>query len=152
MTSFLERDEAERFRSTFTNESGHLDEGSLSADGQVVHALLTALNEDDAEAALDSLPLILQERLDSLSPMNYLKDIHAPLIVLLHDRGDHLIPVGESRRLLSALAGHAGIHYTEMQFQHLDPVKAKLPLLSLVRELGKFFYAMYPLFRRAVAS
>ena len=51
-----------------------------------------------------------------LSPMNYLKDIHAPLIVLLHDRGDQVIPVGESRRLYSALAGHAGVHYTEMQF------------------------------------
>jgi len=70
-------------------------------------------------------------------------------IVLLHDRGDQVIPVGESRRLLSALADHAGVHYTEMQFSHLDPVKGKLPLFRLVRELGKFFLAMYPLFRQA---
>jgi len=86
-----------------------------------------------------------------LSPMNYLKDIHIPLMILLHDRGDHVIPVSESRRLRSTLDGYAGVHYTEMQFQHLDPVKAKLPLSRLVRELGKLFVAMYPLFRQAVA-
>jgi len=66
----------------------------------------------------------------------------------LHDRGDEVIPIGESRRLLSALVGHAGVHYTEMQFSHLDPVKGKLPFLRLVRELSKFFLAMYPLFRQ----
>jgi hypothetical protein len=97
------------------------------------------------------LPALLQERLAAMSPMNYLKDIRAPLIVLLHDRGDAVIPVGESRRLRSALAGHAGMHYTEMQFQHLDPAKGKLPLIRLMREFGKFFLAMYPLFRQAVA-
>jgi hypothetical protein len=51
-----------------------------------------------------------------------------------------------------ALAGQAGVHYTEMLFQHLDPVKGKLPLFRLVRELGKFFLAVYPMFRQAVAS
>lgn len=78
------------------------------------------------------------------------KDIHAPLIVLLHDRGDLVIPVGESRRLWFALSGRAGVHYTELQFQHLDPTR--LPLFRLVRELGKFFPAVYPMFRLAVAS
>ncbi len=62
------------------------------------------------------------------------------------------IPVGESRRLRSALAGHAWVHYTEMQFQHLDPVKVKLPLFRLGRELGKFILAVYPTFGQAVAS
>jgi hypothetical protein len=61
-----------------------------------------------------------------------------------------VIPVGESRRLRSALAGHGGVHYTEMEFQHLDPVKGKLSPLRLVRELSKFFVAMYPLFQQAV--
>jgi hypothetical protein len=39
-----------------------------------------------------------------------------------------------------------------MLFQHLDPVKGKLPLLRLLRELGKFFRAVYPLFRQAMAA
>jgi hypothetical protein len=152
MTSFLEPGEAEWLRSAFTNGGEHPTGCNLSADGQVVYGLLTAQDESDAEAALHRSPPILQEDLTALSPMNYLKDIHAPLIVLLHDRGDQVIPVGESRRLHSALNDHVGVHYTEMQFQHLDPVKAKLPLFRLVRELGKFFVAMYPLFRQAVAS
>jgi len=152
MTSSLKPDEAEWIRSAFANESGAIEDRSLSADGQTVYSLLTALNEDDAETALHSLPLAMQERLTALSPMNYLKDIRAPLIILLHDSGDQVIPIGESRRLHSALAGRAGVHYTEMQFSHLDPVKAKLPLLRLLRELRKFFLAMYPLFRQAVAS
>jgi hypothetical protein len=94
----------------------------------------------------------MQEHLAELSPLNYLKDIHAPLIVLLHDRGDQVIPISESRGLHSALDGRAGVHYTEMLFQHLDPVKGKLPLVRLGRELGKFFLAVYPMFRQAVAS
>ena len=152
MTAFLEPDEAEWFRNVFVNECGPTGSRDLSADGQAVYALLTARDEGDAKAALHRLPPLMQERLAALSPMNYVKDIHAPLIVLLHDRGDQVIPVGESRRLCSTLAKHIGVHYTEMQFQHLDPVKAKLPLIPLVRELGKFFLAMLPMFRHAVAS
>jgi hypothetical protein len=164
LTALLEPGEAERLRSTFAAERGHLDGCGLSADGQAVYSLLTALDEDKAETALHRLPPIMQERLAALSPMNYLKDVRAPLIILLHDRGDQVIPVGESRRLRSALAGSrgapkgppplgaAGVRYTEMQFQHLDPVKGKLPLFRLVRELGKFFLAVHPMFRQAVAS
>ncbi|HEU0296146.1 MAG TPA: hypothetical protein VFR47_25650 [Anaerolineales bacterium] len=152
MTSFLEPDEAEWFRNAFANESGRLADRNLPADGQAVYSLLTARDENEAQVALHGLPPIMQERLTILSPLNYVKDIHAPLIVLLHDHGDQVIPVGESRRLHSALAGHAGVHYTEMQFQHLDAVKANLPLFQLIRELGKFFLAVYPMFRQAVAA
>jgi hypothetical protein len=152
ITSFLKPAEAERLRSAFANECELLDGDSLSTDGQTVHSLFIARDEDEAEAALHRLPPIMQERLNILSPLNYVKDIHAPLIILLHDQGDQVIPVGESRRLHSSLAGHAGVHYTEMQFQHLDVVKANLPLFQLIRELGKFFLAVYPMFRQAVAA
>jgi hypothetical protein len=70
----------------------------------------------------------------------------------LHDRGDQVIPVGESQRLLAALNGHIGVHYTEMQFSHLDPVKGKLPFFRLLREFGKFFLAVYPLFQQTVPA
>ena len=124
----------------------------MSSEGQTLYTLLTHVDENAAERALHSLPPAMHARLTALSPMNYLNDIHAPLVILLHDRGDQVIPVGESRRLYAALGGHAGVHYTEMEFQHLDPVKGKLPLLRLLRELGKFFAAVYPMFRQAVAS
>lgn len=151
MSSLLEPGEAERIRAVFTKELGSHDLRSLSVGGQRVYSLLAYPDQDDAARALRRLPLLMQEHLTALSPMNYLKDIQSPLIILLHDRGDQVIPVSESRRLRAALSGLAGVHYTEMQFQHLDPVKAKLPLFRLVREFGKFFLAMYPLFRQAAA-
>jgi len=151
VTAWLEPEEAEPLRSAFVTEHGQLDAPELSEEGQAVYALLIAQDTDEAETALHRLPPAMQERLVALSPLNYVKDVHAPLIVLLHDRGDQVIPVGESRRLRSALAGHTGVHYTEMLFQHLDPVKGKLPLFRLMRELGKFFLAVYPLFRQAVS-
>lgn len=151
VTSVLEPGEADRLRHAFVDEGGIIDRGSLSPDGQTVHSLLAARDMDSAETAFQHLPVSLQEKLATMSPINYLNDIHVPLFVLLHDRGDQVIPVGESRRLVSALAGKPGVQYTEMQFQHLDPVKGKLPLLRLVRELGKFFRAVYPLFRQTEA-
>src|SRR5437660_5095898 len=108
LTAVLEPGEAEQLRSAFANESGHLDDRSLSADGRAVSALLTAPDEDEAETALHRLPPIMQERLAALSPMNYLKDIHAPLIGLLHGRGDRGVPVGKARPRRSAPAAPAG--------------------------------------------
>jgi len=157
LTALLEPGEGERLRSAFEIEGGQFDsrglsEDGLSEDGLAVYSLLTALDVEDAETALHRLPTNMQERLTALTPMNYLKDIQAPLFILLHDRGDQVIPIGESRRLLSALNGHARVQYTEMQFSHLDPAKGKLPLFRLVREFSKFFRAVYPIFRQAVAS
>ncbi len=152
LTSWLAPGEAERLQSAFADAGGHLNSGELSAEGQAVSALLMARDAEEAEIALHRLPTSMQEQLSALSPVHYLSHIQAPLIVLLHDRGDQVIPVGESERLLSALAGHAGVHYTEMLFQHLDPVKGKLPLLRLAQQLGKFFLAVYPLFRQAASA
>ena len=151
LIDLLEPGETERFRSTFIEGRGELDGEGLSEEGKVVYSLLSAPDEVEAEKSLHLLPPALRQRLSALSPATYLKDIHAPLIILLHDRGDQVVPVGESRRLVSALGARAGLHYTEMLFQHLDPVKGKLPLSRLVRELGKFFVAVYPLFRQAAA-
>ena len=151
VTAILEQGEADRLRRASTGDEGNVDNYSLSADGQAVYSLLSARDLECAETALHSLPAHMQEQLAAMSPISYLKDIHAPIIVLLHDRGDQVIPVGESRRLVAALDGHPGVQYTEMQFQHLDPVKGKLPFIRLVHELGKFFRAVYPLFRQTIA-
>jgi hypothetical protein len=151
LTAWLEANEAERLRCAFEIEDGPFDDGhDLSADGQAVYALLTAPDVGAAEEALQALPANMLERLAALSPIHYLNDLHAPLIVVLHDRGDQVIPVGESRRLVDAFGGYKGMHYTEMQFSHLDPVKGRLPLHRLVWEFGKFVRAIYPLFRETV--
>jgi dienelactone hydrolase len=153
LTSYLEPGEAELLRAAFPEGSGHVDVGMLSADGRAVCAVLGAMDPLEAQKTLDRLPGRMREKLDLLSPMSYLGDLQAPVIVFGHDREDSVIPVEESRRLLAALSGRAGVHYTEFDmFQHADPTKRKLPVRKLARELGKFYRYAYPMFRQAVAS
>jgi len=152
LTAWLETSEAERLWSAFEAEGGHFDGGALSAEGQLVYAVLTARDADEADRALHALPASLQERLTAMSPVNYVHDVHAPLVVILHDRGDNVIPVGESRRLIEAFGGRAGVNFTEMQFSHLDPSKGRLPLYRLVAQFGKFFLAVLPLFEKTIPA
>lgn len=149
MTAWLEPADTELIRSAFIDHNGQLDQRELSEDGQAVYALLSTPTSQDAQAILQRLPVSMQDRLNALSPINYLKDLRAPLIVHLHDVGDQVIPVDESRRLEAALVGHAGVHYKEMNFSHLDPVKGKLPFFQLIREFSKFFATMFPVFWQA---
>jgi hypothetical protein len=152
MTALLEPREAKRLRAAFATPHGRLDGWSVSEDGRAVVPLLTALGADEADAALQRLPAALQDRLTAMSPLHSVPDIRAPLIVLLHDRDDVVIPVSESRRLRDAFAGRAGVRYTEFTvFRHLDPTKGKPAAFALAWELVRFARALYPLFRRAVA-
>ena len=152
LTDVLERDEAERLRMACAERGGQVGAEGLSEDGRVVYPLLTALDAGSAEAAVAQLPRNMQERLDAMSPIGYLADIRAPLIILAHDRDDQVIPIGESRRLRAALSGRAGVRYTEFtMFKHLDPAKVRLPPVALARELGKFYRSVSPIFRYAVA-
>ena len=154
VTATLDAQEAQQLQTAFSTviEVGHVDPDGLSVDGKAVYSLLITPDAEQAEAGLHRLPAGMHQRLEALSPVNYLQDIHAPLIVLLHDRGDQVIPVGESRRLISAFANRPGLHFTEMQFSHLDPTKGRLPIPVLARELGKFFLAVYPMFRQSVEA
>jgi dienelactone hydrolase len=153
VTALLQPDEAKRLRAACADRKGQPDLPNLSEAGQAVLPLLCALTPDEAESALSRLPAALQERLTAMSPATYLPDIRAPLIVLLHDREDPVIPVGESRRLTATLAGHADVRYTEFTvFRHLDPTKGKPPPLPLARELLRFARAVYPLFRRTTSK
>ena len=114
--------------------------------------LLAALDPRQVEQALSTLPSGIGDRLNAMSPIKYVSQIHAPLIVLLHDRDDPVIPVSESRSLRDALADHRGVHYTEFTvFKHLDPTKSNPKPLPLARELVRFARAIYPLFEQAVA-
>jgi hypothetical protein len=111
--------------------------------------LLGALDPDRADAALANLPKPLQERLDALSPLHYLPDLQAPLVVLLHDRDDPVVPVSETRQLANALNGRPGVHYTEFTvFKHLDPTRGRPSIPALTRELVRFAHAIYPMFQQ----
>ena len=150
VTALLQPDEAARLRAAFADPHGRLSGPALSEDGQAVRPLLTSLGADEAAAALRGLPNALEERLTALSPLHYLTELHAPLIVLLHDRDDAVVPVGESRSLRDALAGRSGVRYTEFTvFRHMDPSKGKSSAIALGRELARFGCAIYPVFRLA---
>jgi dienelactone hydrolase len=151
LTAGLAPDDAHRLRHAFAAGNGQLDADSLSPDGRAVAPLLTVLDARAAEAAVDRLPAALRERLDAMSPLGYLPDIRAPLTLLAHDRDDQVIPIGESRRLRAALGGRAGVRSTEFtMFKHLDPTKVRLPRWQLVRELARFYLAVYPIFRQTI--
>jgi fermentation-respiration switch protein FrsA (DUF1100 family) len=124
---------------------GQIDPGELSADGRAILRLLAA-GADDVEGALRELPPAAAALLTKMSPMTYVDDLAVPLILLLHDRDDHMIPVGESRRLWSALSGRPGASYTEMGLRHLRVPRGWSPL-RVAREMTKAYFAWYPLFR-----
>jgi hypothetical protein len=111
--------------------------------------LLGSPTPEAAATALRQLPVSVQDRLTRLSPLTHLAALHAPLVMIGHDRDDTVIPVDESRQLVAAFAGRAGVHYTEFgMFQHADPTKRKLPLPRLVYELSKFYRFVYPMYRQ----
>lgn len=115
--------------------------------------LLETLSANEAERALEALPAALQQRLTAMSPVHYVADIRAPRVVVLHDRDDVVIPVGESQRLRKLLGGRAGVRYTEFTvFKHLDPAKGKPSVAALARELVRFFGAIHPLFVAAFTT
>lgn len=150
LTDSLDPRETQLLRETFSEGARDFDAAGLSDDARAVHALLMRPDPDQAAAALRRLPAAMQERLTALSPLTHVSGLRARLVILLHDVGDQVIPIGESRRLLPALEGRPGVSYTEMQFQHLDPTKGRLPPWRLAREFSKFFRAMIPLFRQTV--
>jgi hypothetical protein len=126
---------------------GRPDPATLSADGRAVLRLLEA-DADDAEPALDALPLRVSSLLASMSPMTWVAQIAAPVLVLLHDRNDRVIPVTESRRLWAAIGGRRGATYTELGFNHLR-VPSNWSFVRVAREMGRAFGAWYPVFRAA---
>ncbi len=145
LTAELHSEEAELLRKTFIAGENSLDVNRLSEKGKTIYALLTHPDADGAKSIIDRLPTDFLEKLSAMSPINHINNIKSNSIILLHDRGDNVVPVGESRRLHAALNSRSGVRYTELQFQHLNP--AKLPVFRLVRELTKFYKAVYPLFR-----
>ena len=159
VTDSLPPAEAERLRAAFEprirwnadrtmvvrSPAGAVDAADLSSDGRAVLALLGA-GSGDVERALRALAPALRARLAAMSPLTHVARVRAPLILLLHDRDDHLIPVSESRRLWAALDGRPGAHYTELGLRHLRIPRGWSPM-RIAREMARGYFAWYPLFR-----
>jgi hypothetical protein len=153
VTALLQPNEARRLQVEFAKPHARQVDPSLSEEARTVEPLLKTLSPEEAERALKALPVGVQNRLAAMSPVEYIADIRAPVVVLMHDRDDVVIPVGESRRLRDALAGRSGVRYTEfVVFKHLDPAKGKPAPIALARELVRFWCAIHPLFLAAFAT
>jgi len=165
VTDWLAPEEARRLREAFEDRiawnatktvivhsppKARLDPSELSDDAAAVLRLLRA-GADDVDAALRALPPRAKALLTAMSPLTYVADITAPRIMLLHDRYDHVIPVGESRRLWDAVSGRPGATYAELGLRHLRMPNGLSPV-RVVRELGKAYLAWYPLFRETAAG
>jgi dipeptidyl aminopeptidase/acylaminoacyl peptidase len=147
VTAVLQPEEAQLLREGYAERYATPDVCSKSDTGRALLPLLASPSADEANQALCRLPVTLQDRLSVLSPLEHVGEVRAPLIVLLHDRDDLVMPVGESRRLRDALSGRGGVHYTEFTvFKHLDPTKGKASPIALVSELIRFGRSIYPLF------
>ena len=148
VTARLDRDEAQQLREAFDVDGTPRAVDGLSAEGRSVAAILATDSTGRARAAVEALPPGIRRGLDELSPVNYARDIHAPLIAISHDRDDNVIPAEESRLLVSSLAGMAGVRYTEFaMFEHADPTKRKLSPPRLAAQLWKMYRWLYAIFR-----
>ena len=151
LTSTLGPDEAELLRAEFASPdrtAGAAPPTGLGNDALAVRHLLAPLPYEETAAATAALPAELVQRLREMSPLAFLDDLRAPLVVVGHDRDDFVIPVDESRLLRDSLAHRPGFHYTEFGlFEHADPTKRRLAPHRLLFELGRFARYVHPVLR-----
>ena len=120
----------------------------LSPEAQRVRQLLEGTDVAEARRLYRSLPQEFLDNMERISPRTHLEGLQARLLIL-HDQGDRLIPVGESRRLAEALRGRENFTYTETRvFQHVRP-GSEGSLWRLAAEGFKLFRHLYTIVRMA---
>ena len=122
----------------------------LSERADLSRRLLEGVTPEEAGELLNRMPGEFQKKLDSISPSIYIGDYRNRLLIM-HDVGDPLIPVGESRRLVATLQaqGRENMRYTETEiFEHVRP-GADLQLWPLVKGASKLYAHMYGILRIA---
>ena len=101
----------------------------------------------EARRLYDQMPAEFRQRVDSISPSQHVGQWsrHTAMRVM-HDRGDPLIPAGESRRLVDTLRRQRPditVYYTETDiFRHVRP-DANRDTKSLLRGAGQLYRHMY---------
>ena len=101
----------------------------------------------EARRLYDQLPAEFRQRIDSISPSRHVDQwSDRTAMRVMHDRGDPLIPAGESRRLVNALRQQRPdmtVYYTETDiFRHVRP-DADRDLKSLLKGAGQLYRHMY---------
>lgn len=119
-----------------------------SRQAQTVRRLLEGTTLAEAETLFQDLPVGLRSDLQRISPSAHISGLKARLMIM-HDRGDRLIPAEESRRLVQALAGRGDFRYTETKiFDHVRP-GSESGTWALISEALKLYRHMYGIVRVA---
>ena len=133
----------------YANGSYHPLQPNVSAEEAVAGQSLLAGVDSIAEARrlYEQLPAEFRQRVDSISPSQYVGQWSGLTAMrVMHDRGDPLIPAGESRRLVNALQQRRpdiSVYYTETDiFSHVRP-DADRDLKSLLKGVGQLYRHMY---------
>ena len=122
----------------------------LTGTADLSRRLLDGTDPQEAGELLNQMPADFLEELDGISPSNHINNFENRLLIM-HDVGDPLIPVGESRRLVETLRsqGRQDLRYTETEiFEHVRP-GADLQLWPLVKGASKLYLHMYGILRMA---
>jgi acetyl esterase/lipase len=122
----------------------------LSGTADISRRLLEGTDPREAEQLLNRMPPDFLAELDGISPRNHIGN-YGNRLLIMHDVGDSLIPVGESRRLVESLQsrGRQDWRYTETEiFDHVRP-DADLKLWPLVKGAAKLYAHMYGVLRMA---
>lgn len=92
---------------------------------------------DQARQSFDMMPATFRGDVAAISPSRHVREWSSDTVIrIMHDRGDAVIPVSESRRLVAALARQrpdVRVYHTETDiFRHVSPDAdpAVLPLLQ----------------------
>ena len=121
---------------------------AASPQEDVVLALLGGdLTLAEARNNYAQLPDSYHQQAKAVSPSAHIPGLHPDTAILvMHDRGDLLIPVGESRRLTNALQQRpiaAPVRYTETDiFRHVRP-NSETDLPALIQGAAQLFRHMY---------
>jgi dienelactone hydrolase len=124
---------------------------SLSVEGMAVHRLISGTGFDDVDAVMEQLSPRTKEFLRMISPSTNIDMLEARVLVM-HDRGDRLVPSEESRRLVEAIGDRGKPYHTEFSgFQreiqvHVDESQS-VGVIGYVREAFKLFKHMYVIMR-----
>ena len=123
-------------------------ENEVTESGTDVDAILRGnISLDTAQRWYAATPPAFRQQVQAVSPAAHLDGLNpATAILLMHDRGDRLIPVGESRRLHAGLRQRTDgptVKYTETDiFRHVRP-DADTELLPLLKGAAQLFGHTY---------
>ena len=118
------------------------------SDSPAAQRLLAGVSSvAEAQELYHQLPDDFRADVDAISPSQYLSSWNNDTVMrVMHDRGDPLIPVGESRRLVAALQEQrpdVATHYTETDiFRHVRP-DAATDWKSMLRGAWQLYRHMY---------